>query len=284
MAQIGTIQLQSQNNGVVDVPVFETGDSSSEVYEFVRVETASGVGFIPVTDTGNATYPYLRIQSQNNGVVAVTDTAGSAIPDSAIAHYDATRLSLSDGEGVSTWPDELGYADVSGTATYRASSLNGNPTVEFDNTDDGLSGSASTAHSQPNTIFVVGRITGSGNQTFVDSVGGRHQLRWSGGGNEYQTYAGSLANFGGSLDSNWHVHTVLIDGSTSTFWKDSTQIGSSGAGGQDLDGAALGYVPGEGQNLGGNIAEAVFCNTALSTSDRESEEQRLADKWGITLS
>jgi hypothetical protein len=79
MAQIGTIQVETQNSGTVDVPVFETGDSSSDIYEFVRVETASGTGFIPVTDTSNAAYPYLRVQSQNNGIVAITDTKGSTI-------------------------------------------------------------------------------------------------------------------------------------------------------------------------------------------------------------
>ena len=84
MTQIGTVKLQTQNSGVVDVPVFETGDSASGVYEFVRVETASGTGFIPVTDPADATYPYLRVQSQNNGIVAVTDTAGDDLPDSVV--------------------------------------------------------------------------------------------------------------------------------------------------------------------------------------------------------
>jgi len=84
MAQIGTVRLETQNSGVVDVPVFEPGDSASGIYEFVRVETASGPGFIPVTDPVDATYPYLRVQSQNNGIVAVTDTPGSDIPDSEV--------------------------------------------------------------------------------------------------------------------------------------------------------------------------------------------------------
>jgi len=75
MAQIGTIRLQTQNNGTVDVPVFNTGDSGSSVYEFVRVHTASGTGFIPVTDPADAQYPYLRVQSQNQGVVAVHNDA-----------------------------------------------------------------------------------------------------------------------------------------------------------------------------------------------------------------
>ena len=84
MAQIGTIKLQTQNSGVVDVPVFDTGDSGSGIYEFVRVETTSGTGFIPTTDPADATYPFLRVQSQNQGVVALTDTE-NAIPDSVVS-------------------------------------------------------------------------------------------------------------------------------------------------------------------------------------------------------
>lgn len=75
MAQIGTIRVETQNDGTVDVPVFDTGDSGSDVYEFVRVQTEGGTGFIPVVDPADASFPYLRVQSQNNGVVAVHDEA-----------------------------------------------------------------------------------------------------------------------------------------------------------------------------------------------------------------
>jgi hypothetical protein len=84
MAQIGTIRVDTQNNGTVSVPVFDTGDSGSSIYEFVRVQTGSGTGFIPVEDTSDATYPYLRVKSQSHGTVAMTDR-NSAIPDSQIS-------------------------------------------------------------------------------------------------------------------------------------------------------------------------------------------------------
>jgi hypothetical protein len=81
MAQIGTIRVDTQNNGTVSVPVFDTGDSGSSIYEFVRVQTGSGTGFIPVEDTSNATYPYLRVQSQSHGTVAMTDRNSSGTPE-----------------------------------------------------------------------------------------------------------------------------------------------------------------------------------------------------------
>lgn len=102
MGQIGTIRVDTQNNGTVSVPVFDTGDSGSSIYEFVRVETANGTGFIPVEETGSATYPYLRVQSQNNGIVAVTDRS-SAIPDlSSISKVKSSSFgSKSEGVAVS---------------------------------------------------------------------------------------------------------------------------------------------------------------------------------------
>lgn len=74
MAQLGTIRLQT-GSGTVSVPVFALGDSGSNVYEFLRVQTAGGTGFIPVTSTSNATYPYLRLHSQSYGTLAVHDSA-----------------------------------------------------------------------------------------------------------------------------------------------------------------------------------------------------------------
>lgn len=75
MAQIGTIRLQTQNNGTVSVPVFDTADAGNNVYDMVRVQTASGAGFIPFVSPGDAAYPYLRIQTQNQGVLAAHNDA-----------------------------------------------------------------------------------------------------------------------------------------------------------------------------------------------------------------
>jgi len=77
MGQIGTIGVETQNSGTVKVSVFNTGDSGSDVYEMVRVQTQNnGVGFIPViSNTSEASFPYLRVQTQNHGVCAVHNEA-----------------------------------------------------------------------------------------------------------------------------------------------------------------------------------------------------------------
>lgn len=204
------------------------------------------------------------------------------IPSEAFADYYAPGMDNSGGDTVSTWTDQLGYADVTGSGTYRESVQNSNAAIEFNGTDDGFDSTASTSYSQPNTIFLAGKLTGtSDNQTYFDSVDARQQLRW--GSSKYEFYAGSLAGVGGSLDSDWHIYTAVFDGGSSYLRVDGSQTGSGNPGSQGIDGIALGYVPGEGQYLEGFIGEIIFCDGALSSSTISDEESRLADFWGVTI-
>jgi len=79
MGQIGTIELDTESNGTVTLPVFQTGDSGSGVYEMVRVNCDPGTGFIPFVSPSDSDRPYLRLDTQNHGVLA--------------AHSDATLQS-----------------------------------------------------------------------------------------------------------------------------------------------------------------------------------------------
>lgn len=218
----------------------------------------------------------------------------SANPDSVVPQSDllfrfvAENLSLSNVDIISSWPDEEGWADLSGTATYRPNRLNGLATAEFDGVDDGLDGAGASSESQPNTIFIVGRITGGSgsNYSYFDTHSGgsgRHNFRWGNSVSNYQAFAGSLGSFGGSLNSDFHIFTVMFNNSNTALRIDGTQIGTSNAGSLALDGVALGYVPGEGQFLEGDIAEVVGASASLSSTVISNEEQRLANQYGIGL-
>lgn len=69
MARIGTVNLKTEN-GVVELPVYEPGDISSDIFGAIRLETANGTGVIPATDPSNAEYIFLRVQTENHGVLA----------------------------------------------------------------------------------------------------------------------------------------------------------------------------------------------------------------------
>lgn len=54
----------------------------------IRVQTPNGVGAIPFVKPADASHNYLRIQTQNHGILAVHDSVGGVIPDSGVARYN----------------------------------------------------------------------------------------------------------------------------------------------------------------------------------------------------
>lgn len=147
MAQIGTIRLQTQNNGTVSVPVFNTGDSDSSVYEIYRVETAGGTGFIPLADTADAAYPYLRVQTQNLGTLAVHDDSTTEIPLNSVPASASHRWAMNDGSGT-TVTDVINGANLStgGAIWISGSQYQGGFALERDNASDAVDGSGLTTN------------------------------------------------------------------------------------------------------------------------------------------
>lgn len=59
--------------GTVTLPVYEESDIGPDVYDMVRVMTENGVGVIPFTDEQEASYNFLRVKTENNGIIAAHD-------------------------------------------------------------------------------------------------------------------------------------------------------------------------------------------------------------------
>lgn len=103
MTQIGTIKLQTETNGVVELPVFDTGSSGADTLECLRVQTGTGVGYVPLTDVSKSLYPYLRVQT-GSGVKAVNK-------------YEAGEIDEGDKE---VWDV---YANMEGSFDYEFASV-----------------------------------------------------------------------------------------------------------------------------------------------------------------
>jgi len=285
MAQIGTVRLETQNSGVVDVPVFEPGDSASGIYEFVRVETASGPGFIPVTDPVDATYPYLRVQSQNNGIVAVTDTPGSDIPDSVVRHYDPTAETVGE---TSKWSDQIESVDLSGSYEIIDSGINNLQTARFNGTDDDLTNSNISVSTLPFAAVFVSQYQGDPNNDdayyFDPDIDLNFTFRDRNDG-DYQAFVGggtSTNPRGGTPDQDPHVWVVeAVDGGGVRAEQDGTEILSATGDNGAIDGFTV------GSRTGRNFAEIDFGDFYLtenhSSSDLDTLKNNLSNKWGITL-
>lgn len=282
MAQIGTIRVDTQNNGTVSVPVFNTGDSGSSVYEFVRVETASGTGFIPVTNTTDATYPYLRVHSQNNGTVAVTDYASTSTsisaPSSGVARYTFDDADTSGSTAVDVWNGN--DATING-ATTGVSGANQtyttNEAYDFDGVDDNVNSSVAdistctvaawanldTADTENREVFST-RNSASG-------LALRYSASSNGAWDFYTANDGSFTTVVGSQASTgtWiHLTGVADDNNSITLYENGSEVATAAIGSRDL---GLTYRVGEraeGGNLfDGQIDDPRLYDKALSSTE-----------------
>jgi len=73
---IGYIETYTQNDGYVQIPVYEPGLSGRHVEEMYRTNTDSGVGFIPLAPDNEAAHNFQEIPTQNHGVRAPHDHYG----------------------------------------------------------------------------------------------------------------------------------------------------------------------------------------------------------------
>lgn len=270
MAQIGTIKLQTQNSGTVSVPVFDVGDSGSSVYEFVRVQTANGTGFIPVTNTTDATYPYLRVQSQNNGIVAVTDYA-SAIPDGGVALYNFEQT-VSDGWDDNDATNDGGSYTTDSTVDDYAISVDGGRVILP------LGDSFFTGGSFSLAMWVKKNDTDTGNTNEGAFGYGSHSNGFTISYNDKENTGGfqmivgddptSLGSVNIGVQNYIHL-AATYDGSTGTFYYNGTQQGSVSGGINDTSAESyLGYSP-DGSSGYGNMSfdDTRFYDKELSSTE-----------------
>ena len=217
----------------------------------------------------------------------ITGDEDSAIPDNTVAHYDASQLSLTDGDTVSVWPDEQGDNDLdtrTGSPTYVESGINGNPAIGFNG--DGLEVTGLSVP-QPNTTYVVFEYQSGDwdNGRILSGVSERQMTALASSDvNNWRTYAGG--NLNGSNDLGIQQMTAVFDGANSIIREDGveTAVGDAGAG--DLGGLSVGYGAfgyydyGEGrQYADAYVSEIVIVNSGSVDLDFETQ---LLEKWGIT--
>ena len=209
------------------------------------------------------------------------------IPDSGDlrARYDATEISVSDGDSISTWQDETSnsYDLTGGSPIYKTDVKNGNSVVRFDRSaNDDLDIGWGTL-SQPWTVAFVGQlnISEGGNQYFW-SLDSGDLVGFYYNGTEWRLYAGEGFGVDDSVDSDFHVFTMTYDGGNSVVRIDGSSF-SGDVGSRDMSGFNLGSRGDRDEDyLDGDIGEVLFYNQDKSNIHQDIE-QYLANKWGITI-
>jgi len=201
-------------------------------------------------------------------------------PDNTVAHYDASQLSLNDGDTVSVWTDQQGDNDLDtqiGSPTYVESGINGNPAIAFNGDALEVTGLSVT---QPNTTYVVfeyqsdfdgGRILSGVSERQLTAWADGSQLNW-------RTYAGS--NLNATTDIGIQQMTAVFDGANSIIRENGVETSVGDAGTNDLGGLSVGYDSFDGYKYAdAYVSEIVVVNSG--SVDLEFENQ-LLEKWGIT--
>jgi hypothetical protein len=222
---------------------------------------------------------------------------GEVLPASTVGWYDAQSLSLNDGDTVSSWPDSDDGSDdlsaVENGATYQTSVLNGNPVVRFNGDDKYDNGGFASSKSQPITYIAVVQVdTGGGGQPAIvndynkgNTFADWDILRWNDSNTAWEVYGGSGVSGGSNDGSSFYIVSGILDGASSIVRVDGSQVasGDAGDGNGSWDGIQVGEG-GAGNYLTGDLAELLVCEANLdSTGEVSSEEQRMADRWGLTI-
>jgi hypothetical protein len=206
-------------------------------------------------------------------------SSGITIPDNTVAHYDASQLSLNDGDTVSVWPDELGDNDLdiqTGSPTYVESGINGNPAIAFNG--DGLEVTGLSV-TQPNTTYVVFEYQSGSSGRVLSGVSERQVTAWfEGSQNGWYTFAGNSLK--ASTGIGIQQMTAVFDGANSIIREDGVETAVGDAGTRDLGGLSVGYDPyTDVYYADAYVSEIVIVNSGSVDLDFENQ---LLDKWGIT--
>ena len=200
--------------------------------------------------------------------------------------HDASSFTL-DGTSVDQWDDKSGNGrhvlngndnatrPTYNSATGRVTFINANSTF--------LQSSAfGSALSQPNTIFVVYKITGglADNEGVFDAVTSIAQLFYF-HATVFKIHAGAQL-VGLSTNTNNNIHCGEFNGLTSNYWINGDLVDAGAIGASVLDGITLGARGGLSTYADCEIMEAIGYNAVLSDGDRDKIMGYLSNKWNIT--
>ena len=243
------------------------------------------------TDEDETTYTATVLSDDDTDSVTV-EIESDAIPDSAIAHFDATQEDFDDGDAVTTITDFSGEGNdlTGGSPQFVENVRNGNPVFRFDGEDDEL-GRSGPVIEQPFTWFVVSQIDdtnpsdGDDDAIFSSEDDGDNRANFRARFSDQNDFNGFWGDSirDGTPDENWNIYTGIIDGGDSEIRRNGSTLLSGDLGNHDHGGFLMGNTYVSGHYLNGDVAEWVVTDDLLDSSAIAEEEERLASKWDISL-
>lgn len=250
------------------------------------------------TQTDWTAYQSASAVQINNGVVSLAE--GIGVPTSTVLHLVAEDYDDSAGE----WTGRANghtFSDI-GDPTLSSNAVGGHPAVSYNGSGDASEGpSGIITGTTGRTFFMVvktpdggtdtthftfaGRIPVSGGSAGAWDVTAEMGIRVAGGyrlwpaqSDEYVIETVSHPASATTADVQaWRNSALLSPSDTNTSSTlDTASFPASIAATHDDSGGYMGYMQ-------GGVAEILATDTELSATERQEQEQRLANKYGITL-
>ena len=223
--------------------------------------------------------------------------AADDIPDSDDLHayYDATELNLSDDDSVSTWTEETGNENdltqetSDNQPTFKTEIINGNSVIRHDGDSDFLITTFQSTLQQALDVFIVAqkRSVGTDDRQRLFASDTADEVEYFSGndseGNNWAINAGERLDSTTNEDTDPHIFHVKLNGTESIMRLDGSQIASGDVGANNLGGLTT-AARGSGDVEHGDFDHGeILLYPDRTTSQIESVESYLADKWGITI-
>jgi len=249
---------------------------------------------------GTATNWHLTARDPNDGtrqfpsLHSVSAQITTAIPnDGLVHHYDATKISGSDGDSIGTWTDLEGGADLtqstsSDQPTLKTNQINGKQVLRGDGSDDFMDVGFSDL-SQPYEIFMVfelqsGATDGGFHFIFDDDNDARFGKDSD---DKFQIYQGDTQVIGSTADLNTHfTEAIFRDGANNNddeYLLDGTSDAVGDSGDSILTGLTVFSRLDGGLPANVDVGEVGVYNDELSASTRDELESYISNKWDITF-
>ena len=199
------------------------------------------------------------------------------------AWWQADTLGLSDGDPVSTWPDDVGSNDFTQATganqpTFQTNEQNGLGVVRFDNTNDSMSSSFSIS-AGTYTIFAVYKYNSPTASAQRRVVSGGNNWLMGPYNARYAHFAGAFAPNGPGAGNSFRIHTAQFDNRGYHF-VDGDFCGSSDGG--TYPGAFnLGAAGSISEVADSDVAEVIAYTRSLTRPERIAVDRYLQAKWAL---
>jgi len=213
--------------------------------------------------------------------------------DASTLYQEAACTNLATNtQGVGCWQDKSGqWNDVTGTAepTVLAWELNGKTTLDFAVDSLVTSGGGQITSNSSYTKFAVVKFDAGGSNNIISSSPGNHAFWGNGGTQIAMWHGGTFVNSANLWTTNYQIGVGRYgnpDGETNIINVDGTEAASNTLTRNFNATTSIIRIGshGAGNNLNGQLAEAIVYDRALTDDEIDDVECYLSGKWGIPVS